>query len=200
MGNFELALSDYMTSEKSKTFDKIKFKSSDEFNRALMLGLLEGGTEAAVNFVPSLCDTAYGLDACLWNFAQEPIASTASFCNACYDTGETVVEYIKTLDQEKIDKMAIEVQDLYKRFSSLSDDEKGQIIGYCVGKYGVEIFAGAATLKCAAAIKNLKTANRVLNLERLAVSEKSRETIKAAAITHAAKREVHFVEAKIYWG
>ena len=112
------------------------------------------------------------------------------------DTGETVVEYIKTLDQEKIDKMAIEVQDLYKRFSSLSDDEKGQIIGYCVGKYGVEIFAGAATLKCAAAIKNLKAANRVLNLEGLVVSEKS---IKTAAITHAAKREAHFSNVTVHW-
>lgn len=198
-GDFELSLRDCIISEKFKGVDKVKPKTSNEFNVALSQGLLEGGKTWAIELLPSLLESLHGLGTSLWSFVKAPIDSTTNFYNACYETGEVVVEYIKTLDKEQIEEMALEIQELYHRFDSLNDAEKGHAIGYCIGRYGVDIFAGCATLKSAQVVSRLKTANRMANLEALVASEKSREAIKAAAVTHSAKREAYIVNAKIHW-
>lgn len=58
---------------------------------------------------------------------------------------------------------------------------------------------GGATLKCVKAVQKLKTANRVANLEALASSEISKESVKAAALVHSAERETFFNNVKIHW-
>lgn len=198
-GDFDSALSDYLASEISKDMVKIKSKVSNEFSTALKNGLLEGSGKAVIELVPTLCQSAYGCGKCLWHFAQEPVSSTTNFYNACYEAGAAVSEYLKTVDREKIEEIAQEVQQLYSDFDRLTDAEKGQAIGYCIGKYGVDLFIGGATLKCVGAVKNLKNANRIANLEALASSEKTREAVKKAALAHAAEREAFFKHAKIHW-
>lgn len=198
-GDFDLAVFDYISSEAKKDLVQVEPKVSGEFSSALISAVLEGGKESAIEFVPSLCSTAYGLGECLWSFAQQPQDATINFCNACYEAGSAVTEYIKNLDQEKIEGIADEVLLVYQKFDSLSDAEKGQTIGYCVGKYGVDIFAGGATVKCVAAIRNLKNANRLCNLESMAVSEANREAITTAALKHAADRENFLKNITIEW-
>ncbi|MBA3816520.1 MAG: hypothetical protein H0X29_08395 [Parachlamydiaceae bacterium] len=199
VGDFNSAIRDYISSEAKKEFSKVESKTTSDFSSALLNGVIEGGAQATVDFVPSLCNTAYGLGECLWCFVQAPVDSTINFCNACSETGETVTEYIKNLNQETIEGLADEMKQLYQQFDGLNDSEKGQAIGYCIGKYGVDIFAGGATLKCVTALKNLKNANRVANLEALAASETSRETLKAAALTHAADKELYLKNVKVNW-
>jgi tetratricopeptide (TPR) repeat protein len=198
-GDFDLAVFDYLSSEAKKDFAKVEAKVSDKFSSALMSAVLEGGKESAIEFVPSLCSTAYGLGECLWSFAQQPQDAAINFCNACYEAGSAVTDYIRNLDQEKIEGLADEVLQVYQKFDSLSDAEKGQAIGYCVGKYGVDIFAGGATFKCVSAVKNLKNANRLCNLEALAASEANREAMTIAALKHAAERESFFKNVRIHW-
>jgi tetratricopeptide (TPR) repeat protein len=198
IGDFASAIADYLTSEIISTNTQIPQVSS-EFSSALLKGIVDGGKEAAVEFVPSLCNTAHGLGKSLWCFMQQPIDTTAHFCHTSYKAGEAVLEYFKTLDQTKIDHIADEVVQLYNTYDSLSDSEKGNAIGYCIGKYGVDIFAGATTYKCANALKNLKNANRACNLEAMIASPASREAMVTAAMQHAAEREAFFKNVKIHW-
>lgn len=196
-GDFDLALEDYLKSDKTNDIEKRNSKVSEQFRSSLFSGLIDGGKEAAVEFVPSLCGTAYGLGECLWCFVQAPIKSSIEFCNACAETSEAVVDYLRTIDKDAIEKLVDEVKHLYRKFDELTDDEKGQAIGYCIGKYGVDIFIGGTTLKCASAVKKLKNANRLANFEALAASETSKEAIKAVAITKASEREAFFKNVKI---
>ncbi len=196
-GNFDESLKDYLMSGESKKLAKAKLLTSNEFYDALILGVTEGGQNAIVEFIPSLCESTYGLSQCLWTFVKEPIGSTIDFCNASYEVGETINEYIKALDQKEIEKLAGEIQQLYLNFDNLSEQEKGQAIGYCIGKYGVDIFAGGATLKFAGAIKKLRNANRIVNLETLTL-ETSQNALKAEAIAQAARRESFFTNVKIH--
>jgi len=197
IGNFDLAIKDFKVSEvRAKNLDP---KASNDFSSALISGILTGGKDAAVEFIPSLCNTASGLGRCLWCFANAPIESSKNFCNACAEMGEATAEYIKNLDQEAILGLADEVKQLYKKFDDLNESEKGTAIGYCLGKYGTNFFAGATTVKCFQATQKLIRANRLANLEALTASESSREVVKTAAMVHAAEREAFLKNVKIHW-
>lgn len=101
-GYFDLALQDYISSDAGNKLSKIKQKTSNEFSFSLLAGLLEGGREAAIEFVPSLCSTAYGLGECLWSFVEQPKNATTNFCNACYEAGGAIAEYVKSLERENV--------------------------------------------------------------------------------------------------
>lgn len=197
-GDFDQSLLDYLASNKGADIANVKAKTSKDFSLALIKGLTEGGKVAAIEFVPSLCNTAYGLGKCLWCFVQQPVNATVNFCNACYETSGAVVKYIGNLDQEQIDGMADELKNLYQKYNRLSDTEKGQAIGYCIGKYGVDLFAGAATVKCVAAVKNLKNANKACNLEAMVSSKANQEAMRISALEHAAERELFFKDVKLH--
>jgi hypothetical protein len=137
-----------------------------------MRGLKVGSVEAAVEFFPSMCYSAYGLTNAIWATLQNPLETTTNFCNACYDIGYFTANYFKNLDWDTLEDCSEELKQFYRKFDSLSDSEKGQKIGYFIGKYGVDIFAGSATIKGVSALRKLKDANRLANLEALANDEK----------------------------
>ena len=72
---------------------------------------------------------------------------------------------------------------------NLSESEKGALLGYTIGKYGVEIFGGGLTLKGIAIYRNLKTANRMCSLEAMASSKANQKIINAAALKSFGDRE-----------
>lgn len=200
-GDFSSALKDISeipAPRNSMKLPKVS-KVSEEAKSALLNGILEGGKEAVVEFIPNLCNTACGIGKCLWCFVQHPLDTSSEFYDACYEAGETAVEYIKNLDEEKLEEIADEITELSNNFNNLNDSERGQAIGYCIGKYGVDIFAGGASLKCIKAAQKLKTANRLANLEALAASEASTEAVTTAAVVHAAERDAFFKNVKIRW-
>lgn len=198
-GAFDQAMKDYITSGKKKSLAKIESKVSNEFRDALLSSLAKGGMEAAIDFVPSLCHTVYGLGTSLWSLAQHPVDSTKNFCNACQEMGVTAAEYFKTLDREKLEGYADEIMQLCERFDHLSDGEKGHLIGYSIGRYGIDIFAGGAALKGVAVFKKLKDANRLCNLEAMALSVADKEAIIASGLRHEAERQAFFKNVKIHW-
>lgn len=116
----------------------------------------------------------------------------------CSDVSETIVRGIKELDQERIEGMCDEVKSLIQKFDNLSDAEKGHAIGYCIGRYGIDIFAGSAAIKCVSIAKKLKDANRLCNLEAMASSAANKEMLKAAAINHAMQREAYFKNVVVH--
>jgi tetratricopeptide (TPR) repeat protein len=198
-GEFDLSLQDYISSEIHESSYSTKLKPSENIKESILNGLLEGSKEAAIEFFPSLCQTTYGLGSALWTASLEyPYILPKYMANACLDISQNLNEFFKNVDITDPDLYVEEFQKIRGNFDRLSDSEKTNFVAYLVGKYGVDIFAGGATLKGVALIKKLKNANRIANLEALAAKE-TKEAIKVAAVTHAAKREAFFKNAKIHY-
>jgi hypothetical protein len=77
---------------------------------------------------------------------------------------------------------------LYERFDQLNDSEKGKLIGYTVGKYGVDLFAGGAAVKGVSTYRNLRTANRICTLESIAISNADRKAIVASSLKYTSSK------------
>jgi hypothetical protein len=160
----------------------------------------QGTAEAAIDFVPSLCSSAYGLGETLWAvnpLNPQSVENTNQFASACYEMAECVVDYCKNVDWETVDGYVDQVKTLYERFDQLNDSEKGSLIGYTVGKYGVDLFAGGAVVKSVSTYRKLRTANRLCNLEAMAVSNANKEAIVASSLKHASERESFFKNVTI---
>jgi Bacterial toxin 50 len=175
------------------------YEASPSFTEALLNSTRQGAIEAAIEFVPSMCHSAYGLGETLWTTVEHPIESTKEFANVCYEMSECIVDYCKNLDWNTVDGYVEQIKTLYERFDQLSEAEKGQLIGYTVGKYGVDIFAGGAAIKGVVALKKLKNINRVCNLEAMTLSTANKEAIVSSALKHASEREVFLKNVKIHW-
>lgn len=135
----------------------------------------------------------------MWAFATDPLTKTNDFCNACCEVGEATADFFATLDKDKLTKCTEEIQRLYGAFDGLSDSEKGHLIGYCIGKFGVDFFAGSATIKSIVALKKLREANRLCNLEAMVLSTANKETLSVSATKHALTRENFFKNLKVHW-
>ncbi len=197
-GNFEHALSDYLTSEKSKGLSH-NLKTPNAFAGALKKGLIVGAKEAAVDFFPSLLNSAYGMGETLWVFGQHPIEQTTNFANACYNATECAVKFCEKLDWAKVEGYADDFKQLCENYYKLSDAEKGEQIGYLVGKYSVDILAPGATMKGIAAYKKFRDANRICNLEALLLSSENKIVLEELALKHSLEREIFFQKVKIDW-
>lgn len=199
-GSFEEALLDFNLSDKEKSLLSPKNEASNEFSQALMSSLYEGSAEAIVDFVPSLCESAYGLGSALWVGVQSPIESSKNFADACYEIGECVVDYCKTVDRDILDGYIDQIKILHANFDNLSDKDKGELIGYTIGRYGVDFFAGGVALKSINAFRNLKAANSICNLEAMATSLANKEALISSSLKHAADRNAYFNFTKVHWG
>lgn len=208
-GQFDLAVNDYITSDKSIKVSRSNIPSK-EFTKALCKSLCKGAAESAVDFVPSLCSTTYGMGQTLWVTTKSPIESTKAFSSACYEMGKCFVNYCKTVDSNTIDGYIDQFKILYHEFDHLSENEKGELIGHAIGKYGVEIFAGGFVIggaikggkvlvNGASAYRKLKNVNRACNLEAMTISSANKEKIVAESLKHAAERDAYFKNIKIHW-
>jgi tetratricopeptide (TPR) repeat protein len=196
-GNFDQALSDYLTSEKSKSLSKT-LKVSSDFANALISGLMKGAQEAAVDFFPSLLNSAYGLSESLWVFGQHPIEQTTHFTNACYAATECAVKFCEKLDWAQVEEYAEDFKQFCERYYQLGDAEKGALIGQLIGKYGVDILAPGVTLKGVTAYKKLRNANRMCNLEAMAISTANKEVVQSAALIRSETRKSCFKRVKLH--
>lgn len=124
--------------------------------------------------------------------------------------GQCIVNYCKNVDAEIIDDYVDQIKILYKSYDQLSDQQKGELIGYTIGRYGVEIVAGTVTgtaagkgvqytNKVVPLFRNLRNANRVCNFEIMLLSEAEKKAIVSSSLAHAAEREVYFKNIKIHW-
>lgn len=176
--------------------------ASNDFVTAFISSAMLGAAESAQEFVPSLCNTAYGIGSTLWTSATQPVDAVNYLASASYEMGEQLVIHIQSLDTESLtafkNKCVTELKSLYERFNELSNKEKGELIGYSIGKYGVDIFAGSAAIGAVSSLKNLKAANRLCNLEAMSTSA-SKEAMIVSATKHAAERQKFFKGAKIHW-
>lgn len=119
MGNFDQAIEDYLASDKGKTIPISIKEASKTFTEAFLNSTLKGMADAAVEFVPSLCNSAYGLGETLWISAQHPLESAKNFANAAYAMGECAVDYCKGLDRSKVEGCIEQIKVLYDNYESV---------------------------------------------------------------------------------
>lgn len=212
-GSFDLAIQDYLMSDKGKSNPSIH-KASQDFTMALINSACQNASEAAIEFFPSFCSSIYGLGTTIWTaHPLNPLAleNIGNFADACHEAGECIVDYCKSVDQNTLNECIEQIKILYERFDQLSETEKGELIGHAIGKYGVEILAGSLTgvaageamvkgsqllVKANAAFRNLRNANRACTLETMAISHTNKEKVVSSALQHAAARESYFKTVK----
>jgi hypothetical protein len=112
---------------------------------------------------------------------------------------ECVADYCKNVDWQTVEGYVDQVKTLCERFDQLSDSEKGELIGYTIGKYGVDLFAGGAVVKSVSTYRKLRTANRLCTLEAMAVSNANKEAVVTSSLKHASERELFFKNVKLEW-
>ncbi|MFZ4099425.1 MAG: polymorphic toxin type 50 domain-containing protein [Chlamydiia bacterium] len=164
-GELEASLADYLSYGLHPSGALIDLPEVTEFGTGIARGIAQGGTEALQDFAPNLLSSAYGLSQGLWAFVTAPIDTSVEFCQAA----STCVEVIRqSSGEELIEMVAPELAELASKWDSISSKEKGYLTGVIIGKYGVDIFAGAACVKGVRAYRDLKRANAALTLETLA--------------------------------
>lgn len=197
-GAFDQSLDDYLASKSNSSSQKEKLKPSSTLKESVLNGVREGCKEAVVDFVPSLCSSIYGLCSTMWIFAAHPINAAKDFVDACCDIGRYANEFRKNVEIDEIESYPIEIQRLYNGYDRLSETEKAHLVGYIVGKYGVDIFAGGTAVKGITAFKKLRVANRGCMLETMAASTTNKAVIVDTALKHKFNREAFFKNVKLH--
>jgi len=177
-GDFNKAISDFLESGYKSTPIDPNDSFSLDFSRGFIVGTLKGGAVGVCDFFPSLLSTASGLSHGLWALVRDPINVSKEIVNSCI----SIVDYIRTqpLD-ETLCTIVPELKELVTDWNKLPDLRKGEIIGYVIGKYGVDIFLTAGSIKAIKIARQIRNANKVLLLENLA-----KDTIKAKIIKESA--------------
>jgi tetratricopeptide (TPR) repeat protein len=184
-----------------------EFVNDQENNSNSFIKGLDKGLTACLNdleeFVPSLCYSICGMGKCLWIGIHQPVDSLNLFYYACYETCESTFRQIKKLDKERLEEVSDiwvdEFKTLYGKYEQLSQEEKGRLFGFIIGKYGLDLFIGSTSVEAINACKNLKRANKICNLEVLASSKVNRQGIEKIALEQVFNRENFFKNIKIEW-
>lgn len=139
-----------------------------------------------------------GLGQGLWAFASSPVKISQEFIDVLY----ACIEYIQEHStQEVLEIIVPELKELILKWENLSDYDKGQKIGFVIGKYGIEILACSGTMKGIKLFHDLRRANAMFTLENCAISAKNKAYILEEASKRAAFRQglVKNGKIKIHW-
>jgi tetratricopeptide (TPR) repeat protein len=184
LGEFDLSLQDYLQSEiKPINIESLELIS---FSLGLTEGLVQGGTQASIEFIPSLLSSLQGISQSLWALIQNPIQTSSEFIHAAY----ACVEFIKDHTSEQIfSELAPELKQLITNWNIFDDRKKGEITGQIIGKYGIELFAGGSLVKGIKIYRELRKANNLLVFETIALSERHKKIIKANSLKKLKTRQ-----------
>jgi hypothetical protein len=185
-GDFDIAINDFINS-------KIKISSINpndvntlNFSKGLICGVMKGGKDGLIDFVPSTLSSVYGLANGLWAFTLNPLEFSQQMVDAC----KSCAKYIKeNTSLEMISKLVPELQELISNWDKIDDLNKGQLIGYVIGKYGIDIFMTAGSLKAIKAYRNLKNANNILTFQTIALNKRNKALIKLESINRNKTRK-----------
>ncbi|MBS0585276.1 MAG: tetratricopeptide repeat protein [Verrucomicrobia bacterium] len=171
-GDFDLAIADYLESGIKPTLLDSNDLISIEFSKYLMLGILKGTGEAAIDFAPSILSSINGLSHALWAFGCDPLNCSKEMIATCKEMMELLSQ------KSSVELLEAFIPELREFNNSTSNEEKAKLLGYMIGKYGTELFAPIGIMKT---YKKFKTANKLLTLEHLAQESKQASVIKEAA-------------------
>jgi tetratricopeptide (TPR) repeat protein len=197
-GQPELSLQDYLNQGKDILFkpyqDEPYFK---EFSAGFAKGGLNGIQEATTEFLPSIYNSISGVGNFLWLTIQHPIdtpkqlvGSTIEFCN-----------YLRTCDKAELAEMLVpEMYELVVDWDKLTHERRGELLGYSLGKYGLDILLPVASVKGLKYVKtfhDIKRAERLGTLQTLAKSTESREGLIQRAVKWRSTRKACLAKAQL---
>ena len=193
LGNFDLSLGDYLTAE-VKLEPIGKDIETVTFALGLTRGIVQGGVQAGTELIPSLLSSLQGIGHGLWAFAQDPVQISTAFVQASQDC----IDFIKNhTPQETLLQLAPELKELIEKWDTFENEKRGEITGIIIGKYGVDIFAGAGFTKIMKSYRELKRANNLLTFEAMAISERNKSIIKLVAAEKAQARKEILTHANL---
>ncbi|MCF7806703.1 MAG: hypothetical protein K9M07_05015 [Simkaniaceae bacterium] len=176
-GNFEKSLDDYLSSNGSLKYIDPGNKKSFDFAKGLITGAQGGGKDAIVELAPSIYSSAKGLAHGLWSFACDPIHVSQDFVDSC----QKIIQY---LSQEGVlntlQIVVPEMKELVERWPNLSQEARGEKMGYIIGKYGTDSLACLGVMNGAKYFKNLSRANRVLTIDAIKDAKKAKRIKKVS--------------------
>jgi len=199
-GQFDLALSDYILSDLHPTLidpnNEHHFQYL-KFSKGLTSGILKGGIDSTVDFVPSLLSTIYGIGKGLWVFSSDPVGVSKELvdgCNAC-------IGFIRdNLSAELITELIPELRECIEKWDQLEEDKKGYYAGYVIGRYGVDMLAWGGSMRAVKLFRDMYKANSVLTLEKLSKSGANCEELILAAQRHFVEREAYKTKCWLHRG
>ncbi len=197
-GNISTSLQDYLQSNLKPTQIDLDLKDSFDYAAGLLFGAAKGVKEGVVDYVPSILSSAQGLSHGLWSLVTTPAQVSKQVVEACKGCANFLKE---NASAEIVSKIVPELRELIEKKDEISSQREGEIIGYIIGKYGVEIFAGGVMVKCMKAYRSLKRANALLTMEVAAISEQNRIhiAVEAARKAEARKQVLRSANLQIRW-
>ncbi len=181
-GQFDLSLQDYLTQGKDITFKPFEEEwSLSIFSTGFTKGCINGTEDSATEFLPSIYNSIAGVGNFLWLTIKHPIDtpkqlvySIQEFCN-----------HLRTCDKAELAKILVpEMYELIDKWDQLTYERRGELMGYSLGKYGLDILLPVATLKGLKSVKtfhDIKKAEKLCTLQTLAKSPQSKEALTQAA-------------------
>ena len=198
LGNFDVSLQDFLKSKYKSKHINLKDANTLAYVKGLIAGAMKGSAEGFTEFVPSALGSIYGLGHGLWSFIANPPEFSIQLVKAC----QSCINYLKENPTfETLSKLVPELKDLILDWDNLEDSKRGEIFGFVIGKYGIDIFMSSGALKAVRVYRELKKANNLFTLEKLAASPENSEKI----LAQASKRYLHREEVlknanlKIQW-
>lgn len=182
-GEFDLSLKDYLES-------KIKFKEISKdllsFSQGLLHGILEGGSQATVEFVPSILSSLHGISQGLWAFVLEPRQVSVELINSA----KGCIDFLKVhTTKETFHLLVPELKELMEKWEQIDELKQGILIGNIIGKYGIDIFAGVGVTKGMKVYRDLKRANNLLTFEAMSLNNANKKLLELEAIKKAKARK-----------
>jgi len=190
-GNFDNAIADFLTSD--HTTKSLGEKSNLlDFSVSLVKGITNGATHSLENFIPSALSSIQGLGHGLWAFATDP----KNVSQEIIDTSRQCIQSLYNLDQELLEAIAPELYELASKGDTLSENEKGELFGTAIGKYGTDIFLCGALFKGVKACRDLKKANEFFTIESMAKSIDSKGVLEKITKQWTEQTTKHIQELK----
>lgn len=198
IGDFDLSLRDYLASGVKPQAIPMSAVEMLAFSTGLTQGILNGGSQGAIEYIPSLLSSLQGLGHGLWALVQDPVPISKELVQSI----QSCVNFIReSTPQEALVTIVPELRELFEEWDQIGSGRKGEIIGYVIGKYGVDIFAATGVIKGMKLYRDLKQANNLLTFEAMAISERNKTLIKleAASRSQARKEVLNHANLKMQW-
>lgn len=208
IGQLSLAIEDYKTIKKLNSTKKsllpnylsLNLKNKDylntvenktgslfDYSRGFCAGISRGSSDSIVEFVPSTLSCCKGVLHCLWSFACSPAEVSNDLIIGSYDLVEFLIQ---STPKECLEVIVPELKDLFLNWNSFSKYDKGDKIGYVIGKYGIDILAPGTILKGIKKYQQFKRINSLYTVECCALSEAKKATILEASSKHSTTRGI----------
>ena len=173
-GNLQCALADYLNYDNHPHFVNDPNYQHFKFSLGAGIGCFKGGADSAINFVPSLFSTVYGLGKGLWTLVSDPIGISKELV----ENAIASLYYIKdNFNSELLSKLVPELKECIEKWDQLGEEQKGYYVGYIIGRYGVDTLICGSSVRAIQLYRNVKRANALLTLETAIASPQNAEIL-----------------------